>query len=75
MRWQRKRRPAGEALVEAPADRGALVRVLAQRAKESRARVLTETELASMSKLAERKNKPVATLAYELMAKGFKALH
>lgn len=35
--------------------------------------MLTDTELKKLARLALKKKKPVATLAYELMAKGLKA--
>ena len=36
--------------------------------------MLTDTELKKLSRLANRKKTPVATLAYELMSKGLKGL-
>lgn len=35
--------------------------------------MLSDTELAKLVRIAARRKKPVATLAYELMAKGLKA--
>ena len=35
--------------------------------------MLTDAELKKLARLALKKKKPVATLAYELMAKGLKA--
>lgn len=36
--------------------------------------MLTDTELSKLQRVARRKKTPVATLAYELIAKGLKAL-